>query len=186
MYLSNLYSVIAKCQLNGLDHIYSQGSPDLILDLCNDCWNGKTVSELSKSQRKKLFDLYQRFSVSSYCTAFSFKPLLKSDLPSGLSDKVLRFPPMYCDKMTNSQNYYEKLDLSGTNDSDSTILDESERQSLQFESRDSAQDVNRSIGHSAGLQDGEIRQALDVNSNQIFLGMVSTQYKAKLVRRQSN
>ena len=49
--MSDLYSVVANCSLNGIKNLYSQGSPDLVLDLCSDYWNGRNVLPLSRNQR---------------------------------------------------------------------------------------------------------------------------------------
>lgn len=50
--VSSLFSTVtsdqrSNCTLN----LYSQGSPDLIFDFCNDYWNGEQVCELNKNQR---------------------------------------------------------------------------------------------------------------------------------------
>lgn len=49
--LSNMFSVVASNNLNGMKNLYSQGSPDLTLDFCTTFWNGKQVVELTKNQR---------------------------------------------------------------------------------------------------------------------------------------
>ena len=52
-----MFSVVASNTLNGMKNLYSQGSPDLTLDFCNNFWNGKQVCELTKNQRYfKLFN----------------------------------------------------------------------------------------------------------------------------------
>jgi len=104
--LSNMFSIVAAYNLNGLKNLYSQGSPDLILDFCTSFWNGKQVCELSKNQRKKLLDLYQRYSVSSYVTAFSYKPVIDEkkllDIDFNLnSNHVIKCPASYCEKLSS-------------------------------------------------------------------------------------
>jgi hypothetical protein len=49
--LSNIYSVKAKCNMNQIDNLYSQGSPDLVIEFCSDFWDGKQVCEFTKSQK---------------------------------------------------------------------------------------------------------------------------------------
>jgi hypothetical protein len=54
--VSSLFSAVtsdqrSNCTLN----LYSQGSPDLIFDFCNDYWNGEQVCELTKNQRYPFF-----------------------------------------------------------------------------------------------------------------------------------
>jgi hypothetical protein len=46
------------------------------LDSCIDAWTGQDLAPLSEDLRKKILDFYQRASLSSYCTAFSYRPLL--------------------------------------------------------------------------------------------------------------
>ena len=52
------------------------GTADIILDSCIDAWTGQDLAPLSEDLRKKILDFYQRASLSSYCTAFSYRPLL--------------------------------------------------------------------------------------------------------------
>jgi hypothetical protein len=46
-------------------------------------------------------------------------------------------------------------------------------------------DQNENSNDSSNSCGDEIGSILDINSNQIFLGMISTQYKAKIVRHLS-
>jgi hypothetical protein len=76
-----------------------------------------------------LFDIYQRFSLSSHCTAFSYKPVFNQDILSSINFKnnkkrVLRFPPIYCDKVSNNQSYYQKLHLDCSDESDLSSSEE--------------------------------------------------------------
>ena len=49
--LSNIFSVILKSNLNGVKNVYTQGNPDLLLDFCDNIWNGNQVHKLSKNQK---------------------------------------------------------------------------------------------------------------------------------------
>lgn len=113
--VSSVYSTIAIDQsFENTTNLYSQGSPDLIFDFCNDYWNGEQVCELSKNQRKKLLDLYQRYSAASYCTAFSYKPLIEdenlSELAGYENGLVLKCPPSYCEKMSSLSDFANLID----------------------------------------------------------------------------
>ena len=55
------------------NHLISQGTADIILDSCIDAWTGQDLAPLSEDTRKKVLDFYQRASLSSYCTAFSYR-----------------------------------------------------------------------------------------------------------------
>lgn len=52
---------------------YIQGTADIILDSCVDYWNGRDLTPISPSDRKKIIDFYQRNSLTAYCTAFAYK-----------------------------------------------------------------------------------------------------------------
>jgi hypothetical protein len=49
--LSNIFSVISKSNLNGIKNVYTQGNPDLLLDFCDNIWNGNQVHKLCKNQK---------------------------------------------------------------------------------------------------------------------------------------
>lgn len=190
-----MFSVVVNCNSNGINNIYSQGSPDLILDFCTDYWNGKKLCRLTKNNRKKLLDLYQRFSASSYCTAFSYKPILDSFDCSLLNKSVsnngnivLKCPTFSCDKISNLNGFRlkeRKFSNAGYSSSDSSSGDSSgddsdyfDRKSLtdyDFLSSNSNKPKNK-LSHST-----QIENILELNSKQIFLGMASMQYKAKIV-----
>jgi hypothetical protein len=113
------------------------------------------------------------------------------------ADRVLKLPPVYADKMTNSQAYYDKLNAScSSNSDDSSSADECvDRQSMDehiYMKRNSVAEAsvnNRNlsvnakdeVNEAAATTSSEIRTVLELNSNQIFIGMISTQYKAKIV-----
>lgn len=184
--LSNICSVIANFKLNNITNIYSQGSPDLILDFCTDYWNGTEVCKLNKNQRKKLLDLYQRFSASSYCTAFSYKPVMDEETLEELDfesnkNQVLKCPFNYYEKISNHYNYghLSKYENSLSNISDFEKFKEkwesvSMNESIynEFDSKD-----NKTYSISKTEQ---IDNILKLQSGHIFLGMASTQYKAKV------
>ena len=65
-----------------------------------------SLLDLLLKNRKKLLDLYQRYSVSSYCTAFSYKPLFDEKILNEIdyeanANKILQCPPNYCEKISN-------------------------------------------------------------------------------------
>ena len=73
------------------NHLISQGTADIILDSCIDVWTGHDLSDLSEDVRRKILDFYQRASLSSYCTAFSYRPLLLP-LPWTTMTEYLQLP----------------------------------------------------------------------------------------------
>jgi len=181
--VSSLFSAITTdLDANSpVNNLFCQGSPDLIFDFCNDYWNGEQACELGKTQRKKLLDLYQRYSAASYCTAFSYKPLI--DEGAGLPDTsgyVLKCPPSYCEKMSSLSDFANLIDAE----------DRSEHLSLSEESgqvggEDAPGCLNRTervVAAADGDDDDEhrrIESVLGLHSGQVFLGMISMQYCAK-------
>jgi hypothetical protein len=153
--------------------------------------------------------------VSSYCTAFSYKPILNNDDSLDLTHlkesphRVLKFPPVYSDKITNNQAYYDKLNISCSSGDNSDVSSSDEaydRQSMDdhvYMRQHDDDELTRSpsrvsfLNHSLKVKEpvnvesvvksetsisSQIRTVLELNSNQIFIGMVSTQYKAKIVK----
>jgi len=180
--VSSLFSVITtELDANSpVNNLFCQGSPDLIFDFCNDYWNGEQACELGKTQRKKLLDLYQRYSAASYCTAFSYKPLIDEGtcLPD-TSGYVLKCPPSYCEKMSSLSDFANLIDAE----------DRSEHLSLSEENgqvvgEDAPGCLNRTERVVAAADDDDdehrrIESVLGLHSGQVFLGMISMQYCAK-------
>ncbi|CAB4054952.1 unnamed protein product [Lepeophtheirus salmonis] len=71
----HMVSVLIQQRSTGTRQLFSQGTSDIILDSCIDFWSGKDLEALTEDARKKILDFYQRSSLSSYCTAFSYRPL---------------------------------------------------------------------------------------------------------------
>lgn len=70
---------------SGTLQLMTQGTADIILDLCDDYWNGKDLKPLKSEERKRAQDFYQRNALTAYCTAFSYRPLRKKLHGPGLS-----------------------------------------------------------------------------------------------------
>lgn len=74
--------------------MFTQGTADLVLDLCSEYWDGRDLCSLTDSDRKRILDFYQRSSLTSYCLAFAYAPLLPSLLlHPALEDAYLQLPP---------------------------------------------------------------------------------------------
>jgi len=162
-----------------LSSLFCQGSPDLIFDFCSDYWNGERVCDLGKPQRKKLLDLYQRYSAASYCTAFSYKPLIDENLDLiDNSGFVLKCPPSYCEKMSSLSDFANLIDA----DDQSENLSLSEESVRTVNEKASGGFLNRTeYGHECEVGDNRkrIEGVLGMHSGQVFLGMISMQYCAK-------
>ncbi len=66
--------MLVQHRTTGSRQLISQGTADVVLDSCADAWTGRDLDTLTEDLRKKVLDFYQRASLSSYCTAFAFKP----------------------------------------------------------------------------------------------------------------
>lgn len=55
--------------------LLTQGTADIVLDCCDDYWDGRDLRPLSAQERKRAQDFYQRSALTAYCTAFAYRPL---------------------------------------------------------------------------------------------------------------
>lgn len=55
--------------------LLTQGTADIVLDCCDDYWDGRDLRPLTTQERKRAQDFYQRSALTAYCTAFSYRPL---------------------------------------------------------------------------------------------------------------
>uniref|UniRef100_A0A7N6BM15 Cation-transporting P-type ATPase C-terminal domain-containing protein n=1 Tax=Anabas testudineus TaxID=64144 RepID=A0A7N6BM15_ANATE len=131
----------------------SHGSADLILEACTDFWDGTDIYPLSGSDRKKVLDFYQRACLSGYCSAFAYKPMQVS-LSSKLNGKCVELAPGPC--------LFSGVELPST----TPIKHNSCRNSWSSDE-----------GIGEGVEREDCVQAL---SGQIFMGMVSSQFQARL------
>ena len=68
-------SVLTRQGIDQSISLHSQGTADLVVDLCVDAWTGHDLTTLKPAEKKKCMEFYQRASLTSYCTTFAFKPL---------------------------------------------------------------------------------------------------------------
>ncbi|XP_038591337.1 transmembrane protein 94 isoform X4 [Micropterus salmoides] len=153
--ISHLISLFVRDSSSNNVQMLSHGSADLILEACTDFWDGTDIYPLSGSDRKKVLDFYQRACLSGYCSAFAYKPMQVS-LSSQLNGKCVELAPGPC--------LFSGVELPST----TPIKHSSCRNSW-------SSDGTKGIGE--GVEREDCVQAL---SGQIFMGMVSSQYQAKL------
>ncbi|KIH58559.1 hypothetical protein ANCDUO_11234 [Ancylostoma duodenale] len=58
-------------------HMSCQGTANLVLEACTHVWDGESLIPISERLRKTAADFYQRHSVTGYCLALSYRPLVK-------------------------------------------------------------------------------------------------------------
>lgn len=151
--ISHLISLFVRDSSSNNVQMLSHGSADLILEACTDFWDGTDIYPLSGSDRKKVLDFYQRACLSGYCSAFAYKPMQVS-LSSQLNGKCVELAPGPC--------LFSGLELPST----TPIKHNSCRNSWSSDE-----------GIGEGVEREDCVQAL---SGQIFMGMVSSQFQARL------
>ena len=68
-------SVLTRGARDQSASLHSQGTADLVLDMCVDAWTGHDLTTLKPAEKKKCMEFYQRATLTSYCTTFAYKPL---------------------------------------------------------------------------------------------------------------
>ncbi|KAM9425394.1 transmembrane protein 94 [Pholidichthys leucotaenia] len=151
--ISHLISLFVRDASSNIVQMLSHGSADLILEACTDFWDGTDIYPLSGSDRKKVLDFYQRACLTGYCSAFAYKPMQVS-LSGQLNGKCVALTPGPC--------IFSGLELPST----TPIKHSSCRNSWSSDE-----------GIGEGVDREDCVQAL---SGQIFMGMVSSQFQARL------
>ncbi|XP_069510905.1 transmembrane protein 94 isoform X2 [Ambystoma mexicanum] len=151
--LSHMISLFMRDTISNTEQMLSHGTADVILQSCTDFWDGADIYPLSGSDRKKVLDFYQRACLSGYCSAFSYKPmqcLLSSEL-NGRCIELVQIPGQ------NGLSSAYDLPLTTSNKHNS----------------------RRNSWSSDGIGEANEDSRLALNG-QIFIGMVSSQYQARL------
>ncbi|XP_040885348.1 transmembrane protein 94-like [Toxotes jaculatrix] len=148
--MSHLISLFVRDSSSNNIQMLSHGSADLILEACTDFWDGTDIYPLSGSDRKKVLDFYQRACLSGYCSAFAYKPMQVS-LSSQLNGKCVELAP--------GPSLFSGVELPST----------------KYNSCRNSWSSDEGIGE--GVEREDCVQAL---SGQIFMGMVSSQFQARL------
>ncbi|XP_069056247.1 transmembrane protein 94 isoform X2 [Pleurodeles waltl] len=150
--LSHMISLFIRDTISSTEQMLSHGTADVILQSCTDFWDGADIYPLSGSDRKKVLDFYQRACLSGYCSAFSYKPMqcLLSSELNGHCIELIQIP---------GQN-----GLSSACDLPLTTNKHNSR---------------RNSWSSDGIGEASEDSRMALNG-QIFIGMVSSQYQARL------
>uniref|UniRef100_A0A8C5QNL3 Transmembrane protein 94 n=1 Tax=Leptobrachium leishanense TaxID=445787 RepID=A0A8C5QNL3_9ANUR len=151
--LSHMISLFVRDVTTNTEQMLSHGTADIILEACTDFWDGADIYPLTGSDRKKVLDFYQRACLSGYCSAFSYKPMHYS-LSHHLHGK--------CIEMLHAPG---QGTMSASCDPGTAPL--------KFSGRHDSWSSDEGIGEVVE----DMTQAL---GGQIFMGMVSSQYQARL------
>nr|XP_013002442.1 transmembrane protein 94 isoform X9 [Cavia porcellus] len=154
--LSHMISLFIKDTTTSTEQMLSHGTADVVLEACTDFWDGADIYPLSGSDRKKVLDFYQRACLSGYCSAFAYKPM-SCALSSQLNGKCIELV-----QMPGQSSIFTMYELPST-------------VPIKQNARHNSWSSDEGIGEV--LEKEECMQAL---SGQIFMGMVSSQYQARL------
>nr|XP_031837359.1 transmembrane protein 94 isoform X1 [Nomia melanderi]XP_031837360.1 transmembrane protein 94 isoform X1 [Nomia melanderi]XP_031837361.1 transmembrane protein 94 isoform X1 [Nomia melanderi]XP_031837362.1 transmembrane protein 94 isoform X1 [Nomia melanderi]XP_031837363.1 transmembrane protein 94 isoform X1 [Nomia melanderi] len=164
----HMVAVVVKERSGGGLQLLTQGTADIILDSCIEFWDGHDLCPLSASDRKKVQDFYQRTSLTSYCTAFAYRPLTR-----GISNKMSK---IYLELPADSKHLYTPHRSPTPLPWDfRNVLDPRVKGILgQFHSTDSLLcNENKDDNIS------DVESCFEIQCNQVFIGMVTMQYQAQ-------
>lgn len=158
--------VMKEAATNGSLQLLTQGTADIILDCCDDFWDGQDLKPLRPQDRKRAQDFYQRNALTAYCTAFAYRPLRHGIFGAlaGLQENVayLELPPETKHRMEHDQHRF-KCDfaphdqMSHSMSTDSLLFNEGAKES----------DVS------------DVDGCFELQCHQVFIGMVTMQYQAQ-------
>ncbi|XP_032591882.1 transmembrane protein 94 [Drosophila grimshawi] len=162
-------SVVMRENPGGYLSLFTQGTADIILDCCDDFWDGKDLRPLSPQDRKRALDFYQRSALTSYCTAFAYRPLrhgihgaLSGPLHGNGQIAYLELPPesklrmQHVDKSHCDFEGGHHVKLSHSISTDSLLFSENKDE-----------DCN------------DVEGCFEMQCHQVFIGMVTMQYQAQ-------
>ncbi|CAM1310652.1 KIAA0195 (predicted) [Pycnogonum litorale] len=164
--MPNAVSVVVKDIITGTPQLLSQGTSDILLDMCSDYWDGNDLIPLTHIERKKILDFYHRTSLTAYCTAFAYRPIT-AELGDQFSSVYYELPPDY------NRFFHRSVSPSPVRPWDPLTKDGRCKQ-LHYLSTDSVF-VRENIVEVK--LDPEI--SLQQVCNQIFIGMVTMQYQPR-------
>ncbi len=137
-----------------------------------------------------MLDLYHRYSAISYCTSFSYKPLFDTEKRSNTEIIKQRYALRLPDHLNETHSVSVQHDsnehfLNFTVENANDLSQNAHFQSKSIENM--FQPENKSVLELANNNKrfngskSEMIETLGLHENQIFLGMISMQYKAKIV-----
>ncbi|KAG6454754.1 transmembrane protein 94 isoform X2 [Manduca sexta] len=152
--LPHMLAVLVKDHASQLQML-TQGTADIVLDSCVDYWNGRDLTPISPSDRKKIIDFYQRNSLTAYCTAFAYKPVTRGVAPA-LARAYLELPADSRALYAPHEQHWADAPALHFHSTDSLLFNE--------------------------VTDDDVKDAdgyFDLQCNQVFIGMVTMQYQAQ-------
>lgn len=149
---------------SGSLQLLTQGTADIVLDCCDDYWDGKDLKTLTLQERKRAQDFYQRSALTAYCTAFSYRPL-RHGITGSLGGKKPEETayielPAECKYRVLSPEYedidYANFELKHSISTDSLLFSDANKAEVS-----------------------DVESCYEMQCHQIFIGMVTMQYQAQ-------
>lgn len=165
--------VIRDLQSNSLQML-TQGTADIVLDCCDDFWDGQDLRPLGTQERKRAQDFYQRNALTSYCTAFAYRPLRHGIVGALGETAYMELPPESTYK-TSAHRDHERggifctFDVAQSNcePTGSEMKHSISSDSLLFSENNKEEDIC------------DVDGCFEMQCHQVFIGMVTMQYQAQ-------
>ncbi|XP_078609989.1 transmembrane protein 94-like isoform X2 [Branchiostoma floridae x Branchiostoma japonicum] len=183
--LPNMVSVVTKDYTTGMLQLLTHGTADIVLDSCTDFWDGIDLCPLTDKDRKKILDFYHRMSLSAYCSAFAYRPMEKDEVaPTPLDEKK----PISVQPVSRQLGdvFYELpvKEPDEPREVDTPVSDtrpEDVSSPVQTDPTRILGDSDLSLNsHGKGRTIRREQDWFSAQSRQVFIGMVSAQYQAKM------
>lgn len=159
-------------QTNSLQML-TQGTADIVLDCCDDFWDGQDLRNLGAQERKRAQDFYQRNALTSYCTAFAYRPL-RHGITGALGETAYMELPPESTYKTSAHREHERggifctFDGAQSNCEPTSELKHSlSSDSLLFTENNKEEDIC------------DVDGCFEMQCHQVFIGMVTMQYQAQ-------
>ncbi|TPX34153.1 hypothetical protein SmJEL517_g03135 [Synchytrium microbalum] len=86
--IPSMYSQVFEETNSGTLQLFSDGTWDLVLDLCGEYWNGKTLELMTESIEEEINEFAQKCSIGDMqVVAYAYRPVLK--LPENVTGNTL-------------------------------------------------------------------------------------------------
>ncbi|KAG1650697.1 Transmembrane protein 94 [Nymphon striatum] len=164
--IPNAVSIVTRDTITGTPQLMSQGTADILIDLCSDYWDGNDIIPITQAEKKKILDFYHRNSLTAYCSAFAYRPIT-SPMSDQFSSVYVELPPDYYQLFHHS--------FSSTQIRSWEPIGKNNRlKNIHYLSSDSI-----FLHESSDQYSNDPEILLQPVCNQIFIGMVAMQYQAR-------
>lgn len=161
-------SVVMRENPGGSLQLLTQGTADIVLDSCDDYWDGQDLHPLTEKERKRAQDFYQRSALTAYCTAFAYRPLrhgITGALSGGIDGEIayLELPP----ETKHRRDVFSRDHLMDFDNGGAPLT----HHSISTDSLLFTENKDDDISDAEGC--------FDMQCHQVFIGMITMQYQAQ-------